>query len=218
MIDTVHQIRATHREIGNRPVAAGKGRSLLLRRTYDASVDEVWHACTEPDRIGRWLAPVTGDLRPSGTYRLEGNAGGKILRCEQPRLLKVTWAFAEGMDTEVEVHLSHAEGGGTVFELEHASPAEIVDELVRTFGPGGTIGIGGGWDLALLALDRYLHGERFDPATWQDTPDAREFAIRSCHAWGAEIQAAWNTGDDEIAAAIAFGVRHFAPGAEEDEG
>jgi hypothetical protein len=51
MIDIVNQINATHREIGSHPVATGEGRSLLLRRSYDAPIEDVWSACTEPDRI-----------------------------------------------------------------------------------------------------------------------------------------------------------------------
>lgn len=143
MIDIVNQINATHREIGNQAVASGEGRSLLLRRTYDASIEDVWSACTEPDRISRWLAPIDGELRLGGTFQLKDNAGGEILRCEEPHLIKVTWAMGEGMLTEVEVRLTPGDGG-TILELEHASPAKIVDEMVRTYGPGGTIGIGGG--------------------------------------------------------------------------
>ena len=123
------------------------------------------------------------------------------------------------MPTEVEVRLMPGKEGGTVLELEHASPAEIVeivDELVRTYGPGGTIGIGGGWDLTLLGLDMFLRGAKFDPATWEDTPEPKEFATHSWYAWGSVIQAAWGTSDDDIAAAIAFGVQHFAP--ESDNG
>jgi uncharacterized protein YndB with AHSA1/START domain len=211
MIDIVNQINAAHREIGNHRLETGEGRSLLLRRTYDSTIEDVWNACTDPERIARWLAPIDGDLRIGGTFQLKDNAGGEILRCEQPRLLKVTWAFGEGMRTEVELRLAPADDGGTVLELEHASPAEVVDELVRSYGPGGTIGVGGGWDLALLGLDLYLHGADLDPATWQDAPDAKQFATRSCHAWGSVIQAAWATTDDDIAAAIAFAVMHFAP-------
>jgi uncharacterized protein YndB with AHSA1/START domain len=212
MIDIVSQINATHREIGDQAVATGEGRSVLLRRAYDAPVEDVWSACTEADRISRWLAPIEGDLRLGGTYQLKDNAGGEILRCEKPNLIKVTWLLGEGMATELEVRLAPGDGGGTVLELEHASPAEIVDELVRAYGPGGTIGIGGGWDLALLGLDLFLSGVEIDPATWEDMPEAKEFATRSCHAWGTVIQAAWGTSDEDIAAAIAFGVQHFAPG------
>lgn len=211
MIDIVNQVNATHREIGSQAVATGAGRSLLLRRTYDAPIEEVWSACTDPVRIGRWLASIEGDLRLGGTFQLKDNAGGKILRCEEPHLLKATWSMGDGMDTEVEVRLAPGEDGGTELELEHASPAEIVDELVQAYGPGATIGIGGGWDLTLLGLDLFLQGADFDPATWEDTAEVKEFATRSCHAWGPAIQAAWGTSGADLAAAIAFGVQHFAP-------
>ncbi|MFI6476699.1 SRPBCC domain-containing protein [Nonomuraea sp. NPDC050663] len=211
MIDIVNQINATTREIGEHPVAEGAGRSLVLRRTYDAAIDDVWDACTDPERLSRWLAPVEGDLRLGGAFQLKDNAGGKILRCEEPRLLKVTWSLGEGMDTEVELRLTPGEGESTDLELVHSSPAVIVDEMVRAYGPGGTIGIGGGWDLTLLGLDLHLTGADFDPATWEDSAEAREFATRSCHAWGAAVQAAWGVSDEDVAAAVAFGVQHFAP-------
>ncbi|MDG4790295.1 SRPBCC domain-containing protein [Micromonospora sp. WMMD1102] len=211
MIDIVNQINATQREIGNQAVTGGPGRSVLLRRSYDAPVEDVWHACTDPERLGRWLGVVEGNLRVGGRFQLKENAGGEILRCEEPRLLKVTWLFGEGMPTEVEVRLSPGEDGRTLFELEHASPAQIVDELVNTYGPGGTIGIGVGWDLALLGLDLFLRDVEFDPASWQHTPEARDFATRGCHAWGRAVQVAWGTSDDDVATAVAFATQHFVP-------
>ncbi|MEU4424011.1 SRPBCC domain-containing protein [Actinoplanes sp. NPDC024001] len=211
MFDIVSQINATHRELGSLPVSSGEGRSLLLRREYDAEVEDVWDACTDPGRLHRWLGPVEGDFRLGGAFQLKDNAGGEVLRCERPRLLKVTWVLGEGMSTEVEVRLTPGAPGRTVFELEHSSPAEIVDEMVRTYGPGGTIGIGGGWDLTVLALDMHLRGATMDPATWEDAPEAKDFATRSCHAWGAVVQSAWGTSDEDLAAAVAFGVQHFAP-------
>ena len=213
MNDIINQINATHREIGNHPVGTGEGRSLLLRRTYDATVEDVWDACTDPERLARWFGRVDGDLRLGGTFQIKDNAGGAIVRCEEPHLLQVTWSYGGGMDTEVEVRLTPDGAGGAVLELEHSSPAGFVDEMVRAYGPGGTIGIGGGWDITLLGLDMFLHGADLDPATWEDAPEAKEFAIRSCHAWGAVIQAAWGTSDDDIAAAVAFGVQQYAPDA-----
>lgn len=211
VIDIVNQINSTHRELGDTPLTTGPGRSLLLRRSYDATIDEVWDACTTADRISRWLAPITGDLRPGGNFQLEGNAGGDILRCEKPHLLKVTWVMGEGMPTELEVRISRDPDGGTVLELDHSAPAAIVDEMARAHGPGGTIGIGGGWDLALLGLDGHLRGMEFDPATWGLSPEVKEFATRSCHAWGSVIQAAWGTSDEDLATAVAFAVQHYAP-------
>lgn len=211
MIDIVDQINATHRELADRPLATGPGRSVLLRRSYPASVDEVWDACTEGDRIARWLGPVTGDLRRGGEFHLEGNASGEILTCEHPRLLVVTWVLGEGMASEVELRLAPGGEGETVLELEHSAPAEIVDELLKAYGPGGTIGLGTGWDLALLGLDRHLGGEPLDPTTWEDTPEARAFATGASVSWGRAIQGAWHLDDATIEAAVAFATAHYAP-------
>lgn len=128
----------------------------------------------------------TGHRRtpPGGSFHVEGSAAGRVLRCEEPNLLKVTWEYGPDSITEVEIRLSKGPGGGTIVELEHASPAQTADTLVRSQGPVGPVGIGGGWDLALIGLDRVLHGEDFDAAAWKSTPESREYAIRSYHAWG----------------------------------
>ncbi len=209
MID-IEQVNDTHREIGDAAVATGEGKSVLLRRSYHAPVADVWSACTDRDRLARWFGQVDGDLRLGGAFQVKDNAGGEIVACEEPHRLKVTWVLGPGMATEVEVRLT-PEGDGTTLELEHSTPAEVLDELVRSYGPGGTIGVGVGWDLALVELDLFLDGTAFDPQTWEDTAEAKEFATRSCHAWGQVIQDAWGTSDDDIAAAIAFAVSHFAP-------
>ena len=83
-MDVDKEARAIERAVGQRTMPAGEARTVLLQRTYDAPVEDVWDAITDPQRIARWFLPVTGDLRLGGTYQLEGNAGGKILRCEPP--------------------------------------------------------------------------------------------------------------------------------------
>ncbi|KNB51882.1 SRPBCC domain-containing protein [Streptomyces caatingaensis] len=202
------QINAAHREINSYPVSSGEGRSLLIRRTYDAPVEDVWDACTRPSRIGRWLAPVRGDFRIGGAFEVEGNASGQVLRCERPELLKVTWEYGRGAATEVEVRLARNPAGGTVFELRHASAAELVDELVRTEGLVGAVRNGAGWDLVLLGLDLFLHGDVPDRAAWKDTPQVREFTIHSFRAWGDASRAAWGVSADDMATVVESAVRH----------
>jgi uncharacterized protein YndB with AHSA1/START domain len=210
MIDIVSQINETHRELGNRRIPAGEGRAVLLRRSYDAPIEDVWSACTDPDRIKRWFMPITGDLRVGGTYQLEGNAGGEILRCEPPRLLKVTWVYGddpkEADISEVEVWLSPGTDGETVLELEHAA---VVDpERWATFGPGA---VGVGWDLALLGLGLHLRGGSIeDPDAWGQSPEAREFMTRSSKAWGAAHEAAGAT-PAEAATAAENTSKFYAP-------
>ena len=67
-----------HREVDRRRERR-RGRHVLLRRRYDAAVEDIWDAFTDPDRMKRWFLPVTGDLRVGGCFQLEGNAGGDIL-------------------------------------------------------------------------------------------------------------------------------------------
>jgi uncharacterized protein YndB with AHSA1/START domain len=126
MIDIVQQIKATHRAIGDLALADGPGRSVLLRRTYPAALEEVWDACTNPERVSRWMGPVSGDLRLGGAFQVEGNAGGEILECERPRRLRLSWVLGEGMATEVELRLA-TDSAGTMLELEHTTPAAVLD-------------------------------------------------------------------------------------------
>jgi len=94
MIDIVREIEAVERAVGD---GAGDGsHSVRLRRDYEAPIDDVWDALTNPDRIGRWFLPISSDYRLGGTYQFEGNAGGRILDCDRPNRLHVTWEYGPG--------------------------------------------------------------------------------------------------------------------------
>ena len=71
MIDIVREIEAVHREVGERRIPAGNGRMVSLERDFDAPIEEVWDALTNPERIGRWFLPISGDYRLGGSYQLE---------------------------------------------------------------------------------------------------------------------------------------------------
>ena len=190
MIDVVQQIEAIRREVGPGRVPAGEGRSVQLRRTFPAPIEDVWDAVTNPDRIPRWFLPISGDFRLGGTYQLEGNAGGEILACERPNRFRITWAFgpdASGDESHVEVRLAAAGVDSTTLELEHI--AIVPDEMWAEFGPGA---VGTGWDGGFLGLSLHLGGAKLDvdPATWPMTDEGREFYQRSSAAWGAANLAA----------------------------
>jgi uncharacterized protein YndB with AHSA1/START domain len=100
----------------------GRGR-VLLTRSYGALIEDVWDALTDPERIRRWLMPITGELKIGGSFQLEGNAGGEILECEPPSRFKVTFG---GPTSLVEVRLTAgAEDETTELELDHTVPAEF---------------------------------------------------------------------------------------------
>lgn len=200
-MDIVEQINAVHRQVTGEP----GDRSVLLRRNYPATPEEVWDACTNPERIPRWFLPVSGELKLGGKYQLEGNAGGEIQRCEAPKVLRVSWIFGEIQPSFVELRLA-AEGGGTLFELEHSR----VDnpEMWPKFGPGA---VGVGWDGALLGLYAYLTGSDLDDKTWDQSAEAREFMTLSSKAWG-EAHESYGAGADEAAAAVAATTAFYVPG------
>jgi uncharacterized protein YndB with AHSA1/START domain len=208
MSDIVDQINHIRRQVGSRTVPEGDARTLVLRRTYDATVEDVWDACTDPERIGRWFLPVSGDLKLGGHYQLEGNAGGEILRCEPPQLLKVSWLFGEDSGfSEVELRLTaEDEAERTTVELEHV--AVVPPEMWDQFGPGA---VGVGWDLMMLGLGLHLSGDTIDDlATWQESDEAREFMTRSSEAWG-EAYGASGAPSDVVAAAVRSTTGFYAP-------
>ena len=60
MIDTTNQIDAIHREVSRRSVDSGEVVSVLLRREYDAPVEDVWNAVEHLREVlesGEWQRP-----------------------------------------------------------------------------------------------------------------------------------------------------------------
>ncbi|GAA4929954.1 uncharacterized protein YndB with AHSA1/START domain [Nonomuraea thailandensis] len=197
----IDHLTRTHHELID-----GSRKTMVLRRHYDAEVEDVWHACTDADRLSRWFLPISGDLRLGGKYQLEGNAGGEILRCEPPSLLKVSWLFGPDPGfSEVEVRLA-AKDGGTLFELTHT--AEPPEEFWAQYGPGA---VGVGWDLALLGLGLHLSGgEKVDEASFHLTEEGRAYITGSAQAWGEAYRSA-GAPDDVAAAMVTALTTFYAP-------
>jgi uncharacterized protein YndB with AHSA1/START domain len=148
VIDILEHINAIHRHVSR----TGEDVSVLLKRSYGASVEDVWDALTDPERMRRWLMPITGELKIGGSFPLEGNAGGEILECEPPSRFKVTFG---GPTSLLEVRLTAgAEDETTELELEHTVPAEFAG------GGAGALYVGPGWDGALLARPRPVRRRR----------------------------------------------------------
>ncbi len=204
MIDVDHQISAVRRAVGSRVLEAGEARTVTISQVYDTTIDDLWDTCTNPERIPRWFLPVTGDLRPGGSYQLEGNASGTIERCAPPSSFFATWEYG-GEVSWIEVRLS-AEADGTRFEIEHI--AHVDDTRWSEFGPGA---VGVGWDLAVMALALHVSsGAAVDPAqaaAWLATDEGRELMTRSSECWrdasiaaGADEAEATAAGDRTTAA------------------
>ncbi|GLW09988.1 activator of HSP90 ATPase [Microtetraspora sp. NBRC 13810] len=198
MIDVTHQINSVSRQVGTRTLEAGEGRTVTVSQTYDSPIDDVWDAVTSIERIPRWFAPITGDLRLGGRYQLEGNAGGTIERCDPPNGFFATWEYA-GATSWIEVSLTGTPGGGTRFELVHI--AQVDDKIWDEFGPGA---VGTGWDLGFLGLALYLTSGVGNPEqdpSWPLSEEGRLFASLSSEGWRAADVAAGADPDQAAAAA-----------------
>jgi uncharacterized protein YndB with AHSA1/START domain len=208
-MDVIREIEAIAREVGSGRIAATDARVVRLRRTYDAAIDDVWDALTNPDRISRWFLPITGDFRLGGSYQLEGNAGGTIVACDRPNSFRITWVYGEPASpsdtSEVEIRLTAEGVESTTVELEHV--AAVPPEMWDQFGPGA---VGVGWDGGMLGLGLHLEGGEIaieDRAAWPFSDEGREFYQRSSEAWGEANHAAGadaETVAGNVAATTAF--------------
>ena len=129
---------------------------LVKTRTFDAPIEDVWAAVTEPERLARWIGTWTGDPTSGNVqFRMlfegEDHAGEdmEIRVCEPPRRLHLTSRVGEEVWL-LELDLTHADG---VTTLTFSQP-RITEEQVAGVGPG--------WD---YYLDRLVDVETgADPA------------------------------------------------------
>jgi uncharacterized protein YndB with AHSA1/START domain len=201
MIDVIHEISSVDRQVGSRTLGAGEARTVTVSRVYDTPPEDLWDACTNPERISRWFLPISGDLRQGGRYEFQGNASGEISRCEPPHSVDATWEYG-GETSWVELRLTPEPDGRTRFALEHI--AHVNDELWAQFGPGA---VGIGWDQGLLGLALHLTSgaERPDRAAveaWLASAEGRQFIRLASERW-AEASIAAGTDADEAQAAAA---------------
>ncbi len=195
MIDVDHHINSVSRAVGSRTLEAGDARVVRVGQTYRATLDDVWDACTNPERIPRWFLPITGDLRVGGRYALQGNAEGLVQSCDPPNSFTATWEFG-GEVSWIEVRLRSLGDDSTRFELEHI--AHVDDQRWAEFGPGA---VGLGWDLALMGLAEHLTTRAtVDSAAamaWLASADGRDLMTRASERW---MEAQIASGEDARAA------------------
>jgi uncharacterized protein YndB with AHSA1/START domain len=150
-------LTATRYEVRRRRIGAGEARCAIFRRTYHATIEDVWEACTDPDRLRRWYAPVAGDLRVGGSITQGDFGPGVIVRCEAPRLLTVALGGGDPAPDEIELRLTPGADGTTDVEFEHATTFDTHEIGGQIFD--AVYCMGGGYGPRLVTLDRYLRGE-----------------------------------------------------------
>lgn len=196
-------LRAETRRVERREHLGKPAIVTIVIQTYDTTPSDLWGAVTNPKRLARWFAPVEGDLRLGGRYRIEGNASGTITGCEIGKFFELTWEVGGGTSwvrAKVEHLKQYAEKSRLT--LEHISPSDGVgEEHLRRFGPGA---VGVGWDLSLLGLSQTLADpstrvEAADFEIWCASEDGKAFIRKSGEAWGTADVAGGESSSEALA-------------------
>ena len=117
--------------LGSLGSAEGKG-TVRMEDRFDAGIDDVWSALTDPSRLARWYGEVEGDLRLGGEYRARLFASGwdgtgRVEACEPPRRLLVRIKDADEPDENViEVTLTADGDQTTVVWEERGMPLDML--------------------------------------------------------------------------------------------
>lgn len=188
--DLAAHLGAMTREVRSLEKDGKPAKAVVASRVYDTTPADLWEALTHAERLKRWFAPVSGDLKLGGRYQVEGNAGGTVLECVPDQRLALTWEFG-GIPSWVTVTLT-PEGQGTRLELEHVAH---LSPHWDQYGPGA---VGVGWDLGFMGLARHLAEPDFDApaetiAGWGESQEAKDMMAATSADWG---RAAITSGDD----------------------
>ena len=128
-----------------------KRGAIRVEDVYDTDIDDLWNACTTPERLARWIADVTGDLRVGGaihaSFTSTWTGPVRIDACDAPQHLLLTMEPDTEDEAEVEAWLTQ-DGDRTHLVVEERGLP--LDKLHFH---------GAGWQAHLEDLGRSLTGE-----------------------------------------------------------
>jgi uncharacterized protein YndB with AHSA1/START domain len=155
---------------------------VRIEDRYDTTIDDLWDALTDPDRLARWYGQVGGDLRAGGEFRTylaadDIESTGRVEACEPPRRLLVTTRETEE---------SYQRGQGVppydeALDVTLASDGEQTTLVIEVRGmPLDKIAFyGAGWQIHAERLEAYLAAREYGDtaARWQElVPPYQELA------------------------------------------
>ncbi|WEJ56733.1 SRPBCC domain-containing protein [Devosia sp. FJ2-5-3] len=206
--DISAHLSTTQRDVRNVEHHGQSAKDVVAARVYDTNAADLWEAVTNPVRITRWFAPVTGEFKLGGRFQIEGNASGTVTACEPDRSYAATWEFG-GYTSWIEVNVSQ-EGEKARVEIHHIAPHPNPHWDQYGAGAGGV-----GWELGLIALAEHLKRPGDDVRAegvngWETSSEAKTFVDQASSAWG---RAAIHGGDQpRTAMQAAEATRRFYSG------
>lgn len=135
-----------------RPLDDERG-AVRVEDVYDTDINDLWEACTDPERLVRWIAEVSGDVRLGGTvhavFTSTWSGPARIDVCDGPHHLLVTTQPDTADEAQIEAWLS-ADGTRTRLVVEErglplnalhfygAGWQVHLEDLARSLDEGGT--------------------------------------------------------------------------------
>lgn len=142
--------------IGTMRALDDKRGAVRVEDVYDTGIDDLWEACTRPERLARWIAEVSGDLHAGGSIRASFTSTwtgpGRIEICDAPRHLLLTMEPGSEDETQLEAWLTEEGEKARLVVEERGLP------LDRMYFHGA------GWQAHLEDLRRSLAG---DSSNWK---------------------------------------------------
>lgn len=137
--------------IGTMRALDEKRGAVRVEDVYDTDIDDLWGACTNPERLARWIAVVSGDLQVGGaihaSFTSTWTGPARIDVCDRPHHLLLTMEPGTADESELEAWLTE----------EGAQTRLVVEE--RGLPLDGLHFYGAGWQAHLEDLGRSLAGE-----------------------------------------------------------
>jgi len=120
-----------------KPTGRVEGNDLVLTRTFDAPIEDVWTSITKSESTARWYGSWTGTPGAGNTIKVKmlfekdgPESEVHIDTCDPPRRLVLTTKGEWGV--KVEITLAQT-GSVTELRFVHHLPDR---KLARDFGPG----------------------------------------------------------------------------------
>ena len=156
---------STTTQLGRRETRGG-AEHLVLTRTFVAPLDDVWAACTDPERMQRWIGTWRGDPS-SGEVAFRMTAEGEdvpeevyvVDACEPPRRFVVrsreAAPFSEDasgprVTWQLTLELTETDGVTTLTFTQVVPDGPLGADVAASVGPG--------WDYYLDRLGAALDG------------------------------------------------------------
>ena len=155
--------------------------AVRVEDVYDTDIEDLWQACTTPERLARWIAQVSGDLREGGTihavFTSTWSGPARIEICDAPHHLLLTTQPGTDDECEIEAWLTAEELGTRLVVEERGLPVDSLhfhgagwqvhlEDLARSLASGRPAHAGG-WSAQRPASDWHERWSELTPA-YQD--------------------------------------------------